>query len=77
MTETTAETLTLEQFLKLPYIEESPAWEFVAGKAQQKFMPGAKHSRLQFRLCEAINGVGRGYEALPELNRLSFMIRLL
>jgi len=59
--------LTLEQFLQLPYIEESPGWEFIEGEAQQKLMPGAKHSRLQFRLCEAINRVGGSYEALPEL----------
>jgi Uma2 family endonuclease len=62
-----AKMLTLEQFLQLPDIEESPGWEFVEGKAQQKFMPGVKHSRLQFRLCEAINRLGRIYEALPEL----------
>lgn len=60
-------TLTLEQFLQLPYIEESPGWEFIEGEAQQKLMPGAKHSRLQFRLCEAINRLGGSYEALPEL----------
>lgn len=60
-------TLSIEQFLQLPNIEESPAWEFVNGEAQQKPMPGIKHSRLQFRLCEAINRVGETYEALPEL----------
>lgn len=67
MTGTAINSLTLEQFLQLPYIEESPGWELVTGKAQQKLMPGAKHSRLQFRLCEAINRVGGNYEALPEL----------
>jgi Uma2 family endonuclease len=59
--------LNLEQFLKLPYIEDSPAWEFISGEAIQKPMPGGKHSRLQSRLAGAINAVGSRYEALPEL----------
>ncbi|MEC4892547.1 MAG: Uma2 family endonuclease [Oscillatoria sp. PMC 1051.18] len=68
MTLTTSEkALTLEQFLQLPDIEESPAWEFVDGERQRKTMSGAKHSRLQFRICEAINRLEGDYEALPEL----------
>lgn len=59
--------LNLEQFLKLPYIEDSPAWEFINGEAFQKPMPGGKHSRLQSRLAGAINAVGSRYEAFPEL----------
>lgn len=58
---------SLEQFLRLPYIEESPAWEFIYGEAIQKPMPGGKHSRLQSRLGAAINGANSSYEALPEL----------
>jgi Uma2 family endonuclease len=59
--------LNLEQFLKLSYIENSPAWEFINGEAIQKPMPGGKHSRLQSRLAGAINAVGSRYEAFPEL----------
>lgn len=59
--------LNLEQFLKLTYIEDSPAWEFVSGEAIQKPMPGGKHSRLQSRLAAAINAVDSRYEAFPEL----------
>ncbi|MEC4988471.1 MAG: Uma2 family endonuclease [Oscillatoria sp. PMC 1068.18] len=64
---TSKKTLTLEQFLQLPEIEESPAWEFINGEKHQKPIPGAKHSRLQFRICEAINRLEGNYEALPEL----------
>ena len=69
MTSTPVKSLTLEAFLKLSYIEESPAWEY-NGQAIQKPMPQTQHSRLQFKLCEAINQVGEGVEiacAFPEL----------
>lgn len=59
--------LDLSQFLKLSYIEESPAWEYMNGEVSQKPMPGGKHSRLQSRLAGAINATGSGYEAFPEL----------
>ena len=58
---------SLAEFLRLPYIEELPAWEFVNGEAIQKPMPGGKHSRLQLRLAVAINAATLLYEALPEL----------
>ncbi|MBP0019872.1 MAG: Uma2 family endonuclease [Cyanobacteria bacterium SBLK] len=81
MPATPVQPLTLEAFLQLPYIEESPAWEYMpawentptgepTGQAQQKPMPQTQHSRLQFKLCEAINQVGEGDEiacAFPEL----------
>jgi len=38
--------LTLNDFLSLPAIEESPAWEYMDGGVMQKPMPGRKHSRL-------------------------------
>lgn len=60
-------SLTLADFLRLPSIEESPAWEFIDGEAIQKPMPGGKHSRLQLRLASAINASTSTYEALPEL----------
>ncbi|MEM9267044.1 MAG: Uma2 family endonuclease [Cyanobacteria bacterium P01_F01_bin.13] len=59
--------ITLEQFLALPEIDGSPAWEFICGEVSQKPMPGGKHSWLQSRLGNAINGAGANYEALPEL----------
>lgn len=59
--------LSLEQFLQLPHIEDSPAWEFISGEAIQKPMPGGKRSRLQFRLAGATNAAGSRYEAFPEL----------
>jgi Uma2 family endonuclease len=67
MTIALPQPLALEQFLRLPYIEESPAWEFIQGEAIQKPMPGGKHSRLQLRLASAINALDSAYEALPEL----------
>ncbi|MBP0017732.1 MAG: Uma2 family endonuclease [Cyanobacteria bacterium SBLK] len=67
MTIAVSQPLLLEKFLHLPYIEESPAWEFINGEAVQKPMPGVQHSRLQFRLASVINSLGSIYEALPEL----------
>ncbi|MFS0516870.1 Uma2 family endonuclease [Nostoc sp. UIC 10607] len=64
---TDPESTTLEEFLKLPYIEESPAWEYINGEAIQKPMGGAKHSLLQKRLVAVIDALGSNYEAFPEL----------
>jgi Uma2 family endonuclease len=64
---TVPESTTLEEFLKLPYIEESPAWEYINGEAIQKPMGGGKHSLLQKRLVAVIDGLGSNYEAFPEL----------
>ncbi len=64
---TTTQQLTLQDFLKLPNIEESPAWEFVDGRANQKPMPTAHHSILQKRLTAAIDQANSPYEAFPEL----------
>lgn len=64
---TTTQCLTLSEFLKLPNIEESPAWELINGQAEQKPMPTAHHSILQKRLTAAIDQAGSEYEAFPEL----------
>ncbi|MBH8551500.1 Uma2 family endonuclease [Nostocaceae cyanobacterium CENA357] len=61
------ENTTLEEFLKLPYIEYSPAWEYINGEAIQKPMGGGKHSLLQKRLVAVIDGLESSYEAFPEL----------
>ena len=59
--------LTLEEFLKLPNLEESPAWEYVGGNAIQKPMPKVRHSILQKRLLVTIDNSESNYLALPEL----------
>jgi len=48
------QALTLDAFLHLPNIEESPAWEFIAGEMLQKPRPTTHHSILQKRLVAAI-----------------------
>lgn len=67
MTVAVPKNITLEEFLKLPYIEESPAWEYINGEARIKPMGGGKHSTLQKRLVNAIDGASKDYEAFPEL----------
>jgi Uma2 family endonuclease len=60
--------LKLEEFLELP--ETKPASEFIAGQTVQKTMPQGKHSRLQFRLCNAISEAVESKQlgmAFPEL----------
>ncbi len=64
---TVPESTTLEEFLKLSYIEESPAWEYINGEVIQKTMGGAKHSLLQKCLVAVIDALGSNYEAFPEL----------
>ncbi|MEH2005462.1 Uma2 family endonuclease [Nostoc sp.] len=64
---TVPESTTLEEFLKLPYIDESPAWEYINKETIQKPMEGGKHSLLQKRLVAMIDGLGTNYEAFPEL----------
>lgn len=61
------EVMSLEAFLQLPNIEESPAWEFVDGTATQKPMPKTRHSLLQKRLLTEIDPDSSQYAVLPEL----------
>lgn len=67
MTAAVPKNITLQEFLTLSYIEESPAWEYINGEVIQKPMGGGKHSTLQKRLVAWIDGVGSNYEAFPEL----------
>lgn len=53
---TTQQSVTLEQFLKLP--QEKPALEFCDGRVTQKVSPKAYHGRVQYRFAEAINLFG-------------------
>lgn len=65
---TTATSLNLEEFLKLP--ETKPASEFVNGYFYQKPMPQGKHSRLQLKFCNVVNHVAESAKialAFPEL----------
>lgn len=67
MTTSFTQALTLEDFLKLPYLEDSPAWEYVDGVAIQKPMPKTRHSILQKRLLAEVDSQTTEYTALPEL----------
>lgn len=68
MTTTLHQPITLEEFLKLP--QTKPATEFIDGRIYQKPMPQGKHSRLQLKLCNAVNQVAEDRQialAFPEL----------
>jgi Uma2 family endonuclease len=72
MTALISPPLTLDEFLKLP--ETKPASEYIRGEIIQKPMPKGRHSRLQGKLCAAINQVTEAPKiayAFPEL-RCSF-----
>ena len=68
MTTTLHQPITLAEFLKL--LETEPASEFIDGHIYQKPMPQGKHSRLQLKLCDAVNQVAEEQQialAFPEL----------
>ncbi len=67
MTAFPTQIFTLEEFLNLSHLEESPAWEYVYGVAIQKPMPKIRHSILQKRLLAEIDRRSNDYTALPEL----------
>jgi len=72
MTATTTQSITLSEFLQLP--ETKPAREYINGEIIQKPMSKGRHSRLQGKLCAAINQVAEDAKiayAFPEL-RCSF-----
>lgn len=72
MTALISPSLTLDEFLRLP--ETKPASEYIHGKIIQKPIPKGRHSRLQGKLCAAINQVvdePKVAYAFPEL-RCSF-----
>jgi Uma2 family endonuclease len=72
MTVSASKPITLDEFLKLP--ETKPASEYIEGEIIQKPMPKGRHSRLQGKLCAAINQVTEEAKiayAFPEL-RCSF-----
>jgi len=59
--------MILLDFLALPDIEDSPAWEFINQVPVQKIIPTLFRSRIQKRLLMIIDQAAQGYEALPEL----------
>lgn len=63
MVTTASPSLTLSDFLTLPYIEDSPAWEYVNGTLTQKPMPKTFHSRLQLKLASAIDLAGEANQS--------------
>lgn len=66
----TQEGLTLQEFLEMPGIDESPSLEFLDGKVVRKVSPQMKQSLLTGCFVEALNAVARparlGF-AFPEL----------
>jgi Uma2 family endonuclease len=67
MTASPIQVLSIAEFLKLPDLEASPAWEYVDGVALQKPTPKTRHSILQKRLLMEIDSHSESYTALPEL----------
>ncbi|MEM9543595.1 MAG: Uma2 family endonuclease [Cyanobacteria bacterium P01_E01_bin.42] len=59
--------LNLPDFLQLPNINESPAWELLDGEAIQKPMPTFYHSTIKKRLVALMDASESPYEAFPEL----------
>jgi Uma2 family endonuclease len=60
--------MSLADFLSMP--ETQPASELVAGEILQKPMPQPEHSRIQYKLCAAINEIAETAKiacAFPEL----------
>lgn len=67
MTAALVQSLTIEQFLQLPNLDESPPWEYADGVITQKPIPKTRHSILQKRLLTAIDRHSQTHTALPEL----------
>ncbi len=68
MTQTITKTPTLEEFLQRE--ETKPASEFINGQIIQKSMPQGEHSRLQYKICTAVNNITEPAKialAFPEL----------
>lgn len=62
MTTIINQSLTLDEFLKLP--ETKPVREYINGEIITKPMPKGKHSRLQLRLCNSINDITEAEKSL-------------
>lgn len=63
-------TMTLEEFLRMPGIDERPYKEFVDGRVETKMSPQKKHGRLQKRLMNHVDAYAEPRDAgetFPEL----------
>ena len=67
MSTTLTQKLTLQEFLKSPNLDTSPAWEYVVGEVTQKPTPKVRHSVLQKRLLREVDDPEGNYLTLPEL----------
>ena len=66
--------LTLDEFLRLPEIDEHPYLEFIDGRIEAKVSPQKKHSVIQKRLMMNLDAFSqpRGLgETFPELTDLA------
>lgn len=61
MVQAPLKSLTLQEFLALP--ESKPVSEYINGQIIQKPMPKGRHSRLQSKLCIAINQAAEASES--------------
>jgi Uma2 family endonuclease len=64
------ETMTLEEFLRLPGIDERPYREYIDGRIETKMSPQKKHGRLEKRLIGHVDAFSEPRdlgEAFPEL----------
>jgi Uma2 family endonuclease len=53
--------VTLEEFLRMPEIEEAPGLEFIDGRIEEKAMPTTKHGMIEAAFANRINAF-----ALPD-----------
>ena len=63
-------TMTLEEFLRLPGIDEAPYLEYIDGRIEEKVSPQKKHGRLEKRLMTHIDAYAEPRllgETFPEL----------
>ncbi len=62
--------LTLDEFLRLPEIDEAPYLEYIGGRVETKMSPQLKHGRLEKRLMGHIDAFAEPRElgeAFPDL----------
>jgi Uncharacterized protein conserved in cyanobacteria len=61
------QNITLDEFLALGNVDDSPAWEYVNGTVMPKPMPKLRHAIIQKRLLSEIDAHTEVFTALPEL----------
>jgi Uma2 family endonuclease len=53
-----AQSLTLDDFLKMPEIDEHPYLEYHSGRIEAKMSPQGKHSRIETKLAARLDAFG-------------------